>query len=68
MDVGCVSTEHKIVDVRLESTNRIAKILCAEVCHSPSEESENSEIALIAEVILPDHTAAGAVCVRRSNM
>ncbi len=61
------SAEHKIVDVRFESANRITKIFCAEVRYSPSEESENSEIALVAEVVLPDHTAASAVRIRRTD-
>ena len=68
VDIGCTSAEHKVVDVRFESANRITKIFCTEVRYSLSEEPENSEIALVAEVVLPDHTAADAVRIRRTNM
>ena len=68
LDVRCRPAKHGVIDVRFESANRIAQIFCAEVRYSISEESEKPEIALVAEVILPDNTTANAEFIRRTDM
>ena len=51
---------HKVVDVLFESANSITQIFCTEVRYSPTPETEEPEIALVAEVVLVDNTAASA--------
>ena len=70
MDIGRTprSVDQKVVHVGFEIANRVTQILCGEVGYTPSEETENPEITLIAKVILPDHTTAGAVVIRGSDI
>ena len=59
-DICCRPADHKVVDVLFESVNGLTQIFCTEVRYSPTPETEEPEIALVAEVVLPDNTAASA--------
>ena len=60
LDICCRPADDKVVNVLFEGANGITQIFCTEVRYSPTPETEEPEIALVAEVVLVDKTAASA--------